>query len=366
MAGAIAAAALAALALSASAQATPYYATPSPMMGATCGSSDPCSLTGAVLAATNDGDEVLLGSGTYPITADLQINDAIRMAPRASGFFPQITNSGGFKVHLVDTATLEDLTIIATGLAVGAPAVDLQQGTGTRLYVIADGASSYGVSLHGGTIADSGVWHKGNFGAALVTGAGGAGSNRIRNVTAVGTGAMNPVGLLATPYPGPVSNTVKISNSILMANTGTQDFRSFGMGAGTVTLDVDHSNFDNPNVLAGSVLNDLGGNQTALPLLNNVALGIFAQTTGSPTIDAGAKVADLGPLDFDAQPRCMGNEPDIGADEFLGGSCPVATGPAAATPSAAPAPGTGKKKCKKKKRRSAAAAKKKKCKKRKK
>jgi hypothetical protein len=354
------------LVLSAGAQATPYYATPSPMMGATCGSADPCSLTAAVLAATNDGDEVLLGSGTYPITADLQITDAIRMAPRASGFFPQITNSGGFKVSLNDTATLEDLTIIVTGLAVGAPAVDLQQGTGKRLYVIADGASSEGVSLAGGTIADSGVWHKGNFGAALKTGAGSAGSNRIRNVTAVGTGAMNPVGLLATPYPGSVSNTVKISNSILMANTGTQDFRSFGMGAGTVTLDVDHSNFDNPNVLAGSVLNDLGGNQTALPLLSNVALGIFAQTTGSPTIDGGAKVADLGPLDFDAQPRCMGTEPDIGADEFAGSLCPVpiATTATAATP-AATAP--TKKKCKRKTRkRSVIVAKKKKCKKRKK
>ncbi len=58
-----------------------------------------------------------------------------------------------------------------------------------------------------------------------------------------------------------------------------------------------------------------GNNINADPLF--VGGGDYHLTTGSPCIDAGSASAPLLPLtDFEGDDRILGDEPDIGADEY--------------------------------------------------
>jgi hypothetical protein len=101
-------------------------------------------------------------------------------------------------------------------------------------------------------------------------------------------------------YPG---GQIDATNTI--ARGGKTDVRA---EAGA-TVSLDHSNFGSS---AGDV-EDRGSNQSGDPLF--AGEGDFRLLPGSPSIDAGTDVQDMGLTDVEGQPRSLGAAPDIGAHE---------------------------------------------------
>ncbi|MGZ5337006.1 MAG: choice-of-anchor Q domain-containing protein, partial [Solirubrobacterales bacterium] len=134
---------------------------------------------------------------------------------------------------------------------------------------------------------------------------------------------------------------VNVHNSILRGVP--TDIDAVGAAMNDITVNVDHSNYVTsipPPASANAVINDIGGNQNSTPLFANAATGDYTQLAGSPTIDKGAAVGGLGPLDFSGGNRVLGLAPDIGADEFPSDAPPQFANATAATTST-------KSKCKK-------------------
>ena len=159
----------------------------------------------------------------------------------------------------------------------------------------------------------------------------------MRNATAVasGTGAAG-LAQLANCTPGNCVGSAHstVVNSILAGEPGGADVRTTSGAAaicptgcfGNVLLD--HSNYDSLLDCTGCSSSPPGSahNQTAAPLLVNLAGGDFHQQVGSPTIDAGVTDAANGTTDPDGNPRTIGSATDIGA--FEDGHPRVATEPA--------------------------------------
>ena len=158
----------------------------------------------------------------------------------------------------------------------------------------------------------------------------------MRHVTAVtpGNGAVPLVQLPnCTPGFGCTGNaTAAVFNSILAGGPGGGDIRTTsstndcGSCFGNVSLD--YSNFDQILNCSGCSLSPAGSahNQSAAPLLVNLAGGDFHELPGSPTVDGGVDDPANGSTDPDGNPRRLGPAPDIGA--FEDGHPLVATGAA--------------------------------------
>ena len=331
--------------------ATTYYATPSPMPGATCGPTDPCSISMAAGMASSGGDVVLLDPGTYPITADLSVFLGVTMAPRIAGTRPVISEPADVSTDVIGTLIGVEIDSTDPG---SDRSLDVIGGAGAAAYrvkVVVDGTTGGGAAVQlrdGGLLSDSTVWAKHPSGTAII--AGGTGGTA-RNVTAIATGT-NSIGFNAAgDFSSGVAQADSIHNSILR---GTSIDLAADIGgppppppATSVTVDIDHSNYVTSPPLplpAGVTINDNGGNQSAAPLLASEAAGDFHELAGSPTIDAGAVVGGLGPLDLDGESRSQGSSPDIGADELTVAAPPQTPIAAAPTP---PSTTSTAKKCKK-------------------
>ena len=147
----------------------------------------------------------------------------------------------------------------------------------------------------------------------------------MRNVTAVAP-ATGSVGLMQTPNCndglGCTGNaTAAVFNSILAGGPSGGDLRTNsstnGCGSCFGNVSLDYSNFDTILNCSGCSVSPPGSahNQTAAPLLVNLAGGDFHELPGSPTVDGGIDDAANGLSDPDGNPRKLGPAPDIGAFE---------------------------------------------------
>jgi hypothetical protein len=144
----------------------------------------------------------------------------------------------------------------------------------------------------------------------------------IVNVTAVATGSgAGATGLefngVGSPPMGSMTMSVAATNTIA-AGGGGADVRAIASGNASVSISLDHSNFDLVAAGAGTSITPAGSadNQTSQPAFADPGELDFHQRPRSPTVNAGATVPSPGPLDFDRQPRFQGAAPDIGGDEF--------------------------------------------------
>jgi hypothetical protein len=112
----------------------------------------------------------------------------------------------------------------------------------------------------------------------------------------------------------PGTYTLDLRN-VIASGEGT-DLSSFYGLNGPGNIVVANSNFDSQKAASGTTITDSGGNQTAAPLFVNAAGGDYREAAGSPTINAGT-ANQLGPLDYDGNPRTSGPAPDIGAFELV-------------------------------------------------
>lgn len=301
---------------------------------ATCPASDPCSIEDAINNASGASmDDVTLLGGLPPapyttstalvVPANVTVHGTIGARPVIE------TDVGVPGVELNVGSVLRDVIVEFSG--VNSPTIQLTGGGTlervTGVATAASGSASGGCATFGpGTyvIRDSVCWHgdpDGLNGGGIEARNQGATDQTLvlRNVTAVTSNTRPGVRAIATAG-GDV--TVNATNVIAQSATGEDVEVPSGFG-GHVNLD--HSNYDSEDdpIASPGLITDPGtgtsaANQITPPDFVNAAAGDFHQLpTSTGTIDLGTATGVLpGELDFDGQPRSIGADPDIGADEL--------------------------------------------------
>lgn len=302
------------------ASAATLFADPAGSASGTCEPPDPpCTLQRAVEVEAVNGDEVVVGPGDYNEGANaLTVATAIDLHGAASQPTPRI----------LSTATTAAVDVSSAGALVRNLRIDHSVGSGAALDILAASTAERVIATSssnvacvpgfGALIRDS-ICQSTAAGEAAVRlfTSGGPSIAILRNVTAVASvGNSNAIDLQVFDVG---DQTLNGTNVIASGNGTAADVSAINNAAGTVTINLDHSNYDTENEPGpNTAITDPGSgtNQLALPQFVNATVGDFHQLTGSPTIDAGAADALLGPLDIDGEARNQGPAPDIGADEF--------------------------------------------------
>jgi hypothetical protein len=287
------------------AQAAQRYAAPGGSTTSRCPAADPCTIERAVNGAAA-GDEVIVASGAYDLTAPLNPRGALDLHGDPDQMWPRIIASdkvsgsvlrfrGGTLAHVSLEAVNPDRE-----------ALELDAGVADGIRVLSNAGTGATVSLtDGGTVLRNSVVRSldPKSGAKALDVKDGHGRAALRNVTVI-AGAPSGTGVRCDVKDG----TVSIVNAIVRGKMADIDARSGCTAA--------FSNF-RPAFSTGVAPGT--GNQSADPLF---ADGDYRQAAGSPTIDAGALDAFSSSPDPDGRPRALGAAPDIGAYEYL----PPATG----------------------------------------
>jgi hypothetical protein len=308
------ASALAVLAVSPDAQAATRYAAPAGT-GAGCAEAAPCALADAVGGAAS-GDEVVLASGDYDVSATLKATVSLTVQGVAGQPRPRLVgsaslsadtlnlNAGGTARHLeiqghgpsgaalrLRGAVGEDL-VLASSSATGAAAILVATAGGALLrdtLAICRGCGDGAIDFketqnqNGGTATAAAV-------TAVATGPAPAIQSSIQDGTATlvdviaGGESEDVTGLRGAP--------VRISYSAYRADAAS------GVSAG-------------PGNVGPAIFADAAG-------------GDFHQAAGSPTLNAGILDVRAGAVDLDGAPRVSGSAPDIGAYEGVGPAPPAA------------------------------------------
>ena len=320
---------LALLLFPAVASAADRYASPTGS-GAACSQASPCSLTTAIEGpAAADGDNVIVGSGTYNQTTDLNATDALRIEARTPSDRPVILVSSHDGLILDNSgATASDLIIVSSGAGAGLLVFD---GTAARIEAQATEPAGSGCSIYGGTITDSLCWATaGGYGVGVFSGGTGShvtGSGVLRNVDAL---SYQPGGQgIYVLTAGGFDFTLNVKNTIAgggLADIATETDSAPFTGA---TVSARYSNYGSGAVThtgTGAQVLDAGNNQSNIPLFMDPLTGDFRQFEGSPTIDQGTTSGGVSATAYDGQPRklngsqsrcpAVNGPPDIGYDEF--------------------------------------------------
>lgn len=313
--------------------ASTYYAGPAGS-GTECSQAAPCSLSGAVTKAAN-GDAVVLLPGTYSLATSLQITHSISFGGESeTNTTIQTVGTAGIEVNETANARLHDFRFDTT------ESLELKSGTAERVFVDYRGTSlgRSACSLDPGTtLLDSVCWaHAGSPSAgAIFTESASAGTNQVtlRNVTAIAADTEG-VGIFGEVESPGTSFTIAATN-VITRGGGHDVFIENGGGATShASVALKNSNFatvkeqgSNATVTTPGT----NGNQTAAPTFVEAAGGNFAETAGSPTVDAGVTEAANGTTALAGEARvlpgvCNGTPlTDIGAYELVLTGCPPVT-----------------------------------------
>jgi Ca2+-binding RTX toxin-like protein len=264
-------------------------------------------------------EEIVVLPGEHLLTDTLQVIGTMNVHGLDRAARPTLRRTGGVGTavasYLTAPGTLRHLRVHGQD---NGGAVAALNASGAAVYsdleVVATGATAVGFAARNGALLrDSTVMVAYEFGAA-VTGQEGV-ATKIVNVTAFATGSSS-YGVRVSDGGDVSDQTWKLTVVNSIADGVLGDLRaSGGNSTDNIDIDVRNSNFAVATQVDAQV-NDLGGNQSAPPLLANPGGGDFHQLVGSPTIDAGAFDAQLGAVDYDGNARTLGTAPDIGADEF--------------------------------------------------
>jgi hypothetical protein len=290
-----------------------FHATPSG--SGDCSAGSPCKVGEALaLAVAGDtvemaGDQGSYGTPASPLTAELPVHGGVTLRGAAGQPMPEIvTVAPGLPAVRLEGGRVVGIAIDYEGMEAAI------SGGGTIERVLALGGGAVGCQL-GSTSAVldsvcagvSGIFS--NIGESMVL--------TLRNATIVGT----DTGLLSRSSAGVFQ--VNAVNTILSGVD--KDIAASQFGAATVSVSLDHSNYETVTMENGATVTPAGSgaNQTAGPLFRDAAAGDYSPLAGSPTIDAGLDDAANGALDLAGSPRALpartGCTPitDIGAYEFL-------------------------------------------------
>jgi hypothetical protein len=299
------AAAIAALALGATRAdaATTRYASVAGGGTAPCtNAAAPCTLPQAVAAASSP-DEVLVRSGTYQLSATLNLlGITVRGATGAPR--PRIIGAATSQIPVnVVESTLRHLT--------------LEHGTGTNWTLDATNATLDSLIVRGFGPAHEGMVIRGQ--------------TVLRNTVATTSGTVNPAAILGVDGHFDLLNVTAWSTSAsstgiaIRSNTeatsatirntiayGVTDISAVGTPALPATVVTSYDSLDTKTATNATISQSF--NQTAAPKVVNAASGDVHQLSSSPTIDAGT-ASGVPAIDYDGDLRDVGADPDIGADE---------------------------------------------------
>ncbi|MBS1893800.1 MAG: hypothetical protein JST59_21075 [Actinobacteria bacterium] len=304
------------LSVAASAGAAVRYAAPAGAGASPCNPTA-CSLKVAIDGA-QDGDEVVVGAGTYAQATTISVAKAITVGG-AVGSAPPVIGLKGVQFEVRNAgARIHDLYLTLTEASMARPFV-LIAGSGERLVADSAGLGGEGCQVEDGTLSDSLCLE----GLSAYGGEPGNHEATIANVTAdpillgASTGAHLDARILnSIAYPAQRPFTSK-AGLLIDVSAG-----------GSLTAVIDHSNFNEveTSLSAGTAFTYTGagqnGNQTTPPQLVDPAGGDFRPLSTSSTIDAGLAEPVIGTTDVlglpRIQPKCIGGTaiPDIGAYEF--------------------------------------------------
>ena len=304
------------LGLPAVAGADTRYAEPDGDGPEPCLRGNPCDVEVAVESVLVErGDEVVLLPGDYVLADELLVTDDIVLHGEDGRPRPRIVSTAprAITTNMTSEALIRDLEIEHDG---DGPALDVAVDV-LRMEVHTTGSFAC-APFFPMTIRDS-ICH--SSGSPISTGLllGGSGPAtydfRAVNVTAVGAD-------YGVAVDTSTNFNASLTGSNVIAQGGTFDVRAEAedaMAGTDADIILDHSNYQTTEVIgaqASATPAGSGDNQTAVPVFAAPAGGDFHQAPSSPTIDAGAAVTDLGPLDVDRDPRVLDVAPDIGADEL--------------------------------------------------
>jgi hypothetical protein len=310
------------------AAATQRYADPSGS-GSACTEVAPCKYEVAVNGAAT-GDEVIVRPGSHgtpgsPITTNVvstvDINvHGVEGQPRptiyAQNTFPlSLTGTGStarhLEIHQLNTG------VESTFRFKGIVAEDLIVQTAAN-----NGCELLGTALLRNSVC---VTTRAPGRALIASGSLQAGIDAtVRNVTAYAPGA----GAHAIRVSSAMNRPTKLTAVNTIAIGGGLDLSVISASDANATLVVRHDNFRTKEATVSSgtgtsAIDDDGSSKSAQPLLVDPPGGDFHQVASSPTIDAGVADAANGSLDFEGDPRTLGPQPDVGADEHPAAMVPA-------------------------------------------
>jgi carbon monoxide dehydrogenase subunit G len=293
----------------------------------------PCSLfTAASLQAPGTsvvpGAEVVLKTGTY-VNADLgnrpelQLESGITFRGEAGAPRPLISlESGVFGTNVnVSHVEIESKT--------GSTALSARSSTVDEVVARSSRANALTCAIDSGVLRDSACLSTGAgsaaAGGAVFTESGESFQPKLRNVTAISTGAesvgvrfvMESFGAKAGEFNADLGSVIAKGKKV-----DIEAKASAFVPVGQVHISADHSDYatiepKNPtaNLSITAPGDASNANITALPLLE---ADNIHQTFSSPTIDKGVVDGVFGgAIDIDGEARVQGTLPDIGADEIV-------------------------------------------------
>jgi hypothetical protein len=303
------------LVLASSAAAAVRYASPGASGAEPCNPTS-CTLQKAVNGAS-DGDEVLVGAGTYKPTVEVEVDHAISVGGAPGAVLPTVHISNHFLHEDNAAALVHDLRIEVVAPTMPYAITD-EAGSVERVYAYSF-ESAGACQIASGMLRNSVCW-----GGLSATGfAGGDVHIVLRNVTATST-VMGAI--------GGTNVTIDGANLIMHSIDPTQfngaDVAVDVSAGSSASISLAHSNYAgvDTTLSSGTAFSytppGTNGNQTTPPLFVNAAAGDLHELDGSPTIDAGIADPLVGATDLEgaarSQSSCQGGAqtPDIGAYEF--------------------------------------------------
>lgn len=287
----------------------------------------PCDLGTAVNGATS-GDEIVVAAGSYTGYPNLAAAGKALNIHGAAGQPRPVLTTATSTLTVGAGSTVRRLEITASAPTTGALITMVGTGAGNvdQPSVIVDDviARSPGALID---IANAGAGNR--IRSSILIGAGGGVAVSIRDttqttiehVTLLAQGGQSTA--LRVDAASAPSMRVAVSNSIVRG--GDQDVAATEGGADTLSVTLENSAYRTARV--GALVTNGANNILGDPVFVDAATGDFHQAPGSPTIDAGTATSVL--TDIDGQPRSIGPQPDIGADE-VGARATLATDPVTA------------------------------------
>jgi len=313
----------------ASASASVRFAAPGGTGTAPCAEREhPCSLFVAADQSQGavPGDEIVLAPGTYvDAQGDMGPQHAINLPP-------------GIQLHGEPGAPRPLLAFVASTLGrlgsregdvvsgleiVGAGAASplmMSGGLVEKVLVTSEGGGESACRIDAGVLRDSACVAEGGEEAALSgISNGGAGTIRLRNVTAVASGPESfGIRIFAETFFSPVDFEADAKSVI--AQGRKFDVEALAFKGAAVRVSLDHSDYRSITQLTddrstATVSRPGSGSNVTEPA--KLAKDNVHQLADSPTVDRGGLDESSGVRDVDGQGRVIALVPDIGADEFI-------------------------------------------------
>jgi hypothetical protein len=274
--------------------------------GDACTKSHPCGIVSAFNQAQS-GDTILIGPGSYgsvagPLTQTLGDGNRALTVVGQGKKKPTIYSAAAVQGILLGgdgPSSVSWLRIVHSG---SGPAV-IFDGFADRIDVLALSGNACQFS---GTMRNSVCWSR--QGTGLFEGGGAT----LTNDDFISDASC---GIYASGYQTDL--VVNIHNTLVSGgNNCDVEGQTGGAPEGTVTFDVDHSQYVHEVTMGNVTFND-SADIVSAPSFANRDGGDLREAAGAPSIDHGSAAAKPGALDLAGNPRVLGHAVDIGAYEHL-------------------------------------------------